>query len=256
MDRKYVLIVITFVAIACLAGLCGCAQTPLQANNETAMPSAAPANVSAPVPAPTPLTAPAIAGCHPAYGRIYHNGSTLPGAQVEGVSSDGTYRAANVSNSNGTYFLLMPAGSQFNITARLGGMKRTVWPAFPGYQYDVNLTATNKSYITGTGRATGGPIGFNSSLYNLSGTAIVADRGLGYAPLIAFAGNDGRYVLELEPDVMYHVHGATSPSTWLYYHNTNSGGLGIDIMLGPGETALIDYTVVLPSTENSLPIIR
>jgi hypothetical protein len=252
MKGKLTIAAIAFAVILCITVLGGCAQSPPSQNNTTVTP----VNVTTPIPSPAPVPVPASGSCSPTGGHVFYNGSIVPGSMVEALTSDGTYSASNVSNSSGAYFLLMPPGAQFNITATYGNMKRAVWPAFPGYTYDVNLTPTTKSYITGTGKAAGGPIGFNSSLYNLTGIQIIADRGLGYPPITAFSSSDGRYTLEVEPGVKYHVHGAATPSTWLFYHNTNSGGLAIDITLRPDETALIDYAVVLPSAENSVPIMR
>ncbi len=69
----------------------------------------------------------------------------------------------------------------------------------------------------------------------------------------AFTDGNGSYSLEVEPDVLYNMTGASSvqnmfPIPMFHYRNdgTLTDGYYDNIMVGPNETALVDYEIPLP----------
>ncbi len=211
-------------------------------------------------PGPGPDSSPG----RPISGHVYIEGVPVEDARVEAVSADGALNVHNTTTGSGAYVLFLPPGdglrggdgliggrTQLNLTATYGWMHHTVWPAFAGGRYDVHLNTTPKSLIAGGGRVVGGPLGYNTSLYNFSAVTIqaVPADGNATAPVASTTANgDGSYSLEVRPGVRYVLKGGLLANMWFNYHETERGGSSIELRLDPDETALIDYTVVLPST--------
>ncbi len=149
------------------------------------------------------------------------------------------------TNGSGAYVLSLPKDVQFNVTASYAWMRHMLWPVYTNGVYDIDLYTTQKTMITGKGRVVGGPLGYNVSLYNFSAVIIQAVPTNGNETLSTTASSDGSYSLEIRPDVAYRLNGGILTNIWFNYHNTERGGQWIDVKMGPDETALIDYVVLL-----------
>ncbi|MGA9139336.1 MAG: hypothetical protein WBZ29_03870 [Methanocella sp.] len=240
MIRSIRIATIAIAAVVFAIALGGCTGQPPSVNNTTVVPAAVTQRMATPVPAQYQGPGDMI------YGHVNLNNTPVENAQVEAVSANGTYSVRNTTDSNGTYFLYLPKDEQFNVTASYSWMRHTLWPVFANEVYDINLYQTQKTMITGKGRVIGGPLGYNISLYNFSIVMIEAIPANGNGTISAAANVDGSYSLEIMPGVSYHLKGGILTNIWFNYHNTERGGQSIDIKMGPDETALIDYVVLLP----------
>jgi hypothetical protein len=72
------------------------------------------------------------------------------------------------------------------------------------------------------------------------------------AIITTLTDSNGNYSLEVEPDVLYNMTGASSvnnkyPVPMFHYRNyVGHAGYFENITVGPNETALVDYEIVLP----------
>jgi hypothetical protein len=209
------LIIIAILAIA------GCTQTPI-----------------------TPTLIPKIGDNFLIHGYVNIDGKTVTGADVEAISADNVYHFENVTNDNGAYVLYLPKNLSFNVSATYQGLQHTVWPVSVGdsdYLYNISITTTPKSFIEGTGYSVGGYLGYNNSqpLTGFTFNAIQANDNTTFTAVIK---DDWSYSLEVKPGVKYHLD-RRMPDVHFYSRN---GDYMSDVVVGPNETALIDYVVVLP----------
>jgi len=178
-------------------------------------------------------------------GHVYLDEHAVGGAYVEAVSVDGTDRRNTTTGDDGAYTLNINPGARYNLTATWQGLRHTVWPVSVGSKYNVYnipLTATPKSFIAGTGYSMGGPEGYNNSR-PLIGFELYATPADENGKLTATIGEDWSYSLEVEPGVMYHME-RYAPSVNFNYRNSDDVLSGV--IVGPNETAIIDYVVLLP----------
>lgn len=179
-------------------------------------------------------------------GHVNLDGHAISGAHVEAVSLNGTDRLNTTTDDNGAYTLNIKSGTDYNLSATWQGLRHTIWPVSIGdkyYEYNISLSTTSRSFIEGTGYSIGGPIGYNNS-QPLTGFEFYATPVNGNSKLTTVIQNDWSYSLEVEPGVMYHME-RHMPDVWFNYRNNNRV-LSLDVVVGPNETAFIDYEVILP----------
>jgi hypothetical protein len=178
-------------------------------------------------------------------GHVYLDNHAVSGAHVEAVSVDGTDCRNTTTDDGGAYTLNINAGTMYNLTTTWQGLRHTVWPVSIGdnyYEYNISLSTTPKSFIEGTGYSVGGYLGYDNSR-PLTGFYFNVTQANGNSTFTTTIQNDWSYSLEVEPGVMYHIE-RRYPDVHFYYRNHND--VISDVIVGPNETAIIDYVVVLP----------
>ncbi len=187
-------------------------------------------------------------------GHVYLDGQTAAGVLVEAVSSDGADRRNTTTDVSGAYTLTIKTETWYNLTATYQGLHHTIWPVYlPGESntYNIILTAGPRSSIEGTGFAWGGHSPWADHM-KWSGVVVNLTSIKNNVTLTALTDSNGRYSLEVEPNVQYNITGASSlenkyPIPIFYYHNYGvASGYCDQITVGPNETALIDYEIRLP----------
>jgi|AGTN01.2.fsa_nt_gi hypothetical protein len=181
---------------------------------------------------------------HTASGHVFLDGNPVASAEVDAVSANGSLRLSGVTSDAGLYVLDLPEGVQFNVTARYQGLRHTVWPVSIGDindQFDIKLTRSAKSFIAGTGGSVGGYVGYDNSR-PLTGFNLTITEASGNGSVSTLIRSDKSYSFEVEPNVTYHLEGRF-PDVRYSYRN---GGYGSNITVGPNETVLVDYLVILP----------
>jgi len=192
----------------------------------------------------TPTLIPNIGDNYLVHGYVSLDGKTAAGAEVEAISAGDAHIFQNVTNEDGAYVLYLPKNVFFNVTATYQGLWHTIWPVSTGdsgYEYNISITIKPKSFIAGTGHSVGGYVGYDNSR-PLTGFTFNVLEVNGNTTLTAVLKDDWSYSLEVRPGVKYYIE-RSMPDTHFYYRN---GGHTSDVVVGPNETALIDYVVVLP----------
>lgn len=229
---KCVLLYIAVILIAVLP--CGCSQLTPDLNSTSVFP---------------------IADTGAITGHIYLDGIAISGAHFEAISADGVDRRNTTTGPDGGYTLSIKPGTTYNITAASQGLRHTVWPVYlPGDDrtYDITLTAVPRSTIEGSGYAWGGHNLRPGDHQIWSDVVINLTSVENNATLTALTDREGRYVLEVSPNVPYVIDGAACPQNKypmpiFHYRSTNSYlGMGQQIRAGENETILIDYELRLP----------
>ena len=178
-------------------------------------------------------------------GYVYFDGKAVKGANIEAISANGTDYRNTTTDDAGAYTLNLAANTSYNLTATWQGLRHMLWPVSLGdkyYEYNISLTSTPGSFIEGTGHSVGGYLGYNNS-QPLTGFEFNVTRVNTNSTLTAVIQNDWSYSLEVEPGVLYHIE-RYQPDVWFNYRNGND--LMSNVTVGPNETALIDYVVILP----------
>lgn len=178
-------------------------------------------------------------------GHVYLEGNAVKGAKMQAVSVNGTDYRNTTTDDAGAYTLNLTANTSYNLTASWQGLRHTIWPVSLGdkyYEYNISLTSTPMSFIEGTGYSVGGYLGYNNS-QPLTGFEFYVTQVNANSTLTAVIQNNWSYSLEVEPGVLYHIE-RHQPDVWFNYRNSND--LISNVTVGPNETALIDYVVILP----------
>lgn len=213
---------VVFIAIIFMAMLCGCTRPEFKTDNIS--------------------------------GEVYLDGRIVSGAFVEAVSVDGADRRSTTTDGNGVFTLNIKAETKYNLTSEYQGFRHTVWPVYlPGdtNTYIINLTTTPGSTIEGGGYARGGHSPWADHM-KWSGVVVNMTTIKDNKTLTALTDSDGRYSLEVEPDVLYNIAGASClqnkyPVPIFHYRNNDTYfGSDYQLTVGPNETALIDYEIRLP----------
>jgi hypothetical protein len=187
-------------------------------------------------------------------GHVYLDGKTVPGALVEAVSADGIDRRNTTTDDAGAYTLRIKTETWYNLTAAYKGLHHTVWPVYmPGesHLYDIGLMARPRSAIEGAGYAWGGHSPWAGHMI-WSGVVVNMTSVKGHSTITALTDRNGYYSLEVEPNVLYNLTGASClenkyPIPLFHYRNTDTYfGSDHQLMVGPNETVLIDYEIRLP----------
>jgi hypothetical protein len=184
-----------------------------------------------------------------ANGHVYLDGKVVSGATVEAVSTNGTNRQSTVTDRNGAYTLNITPATTYNITATYQGLRHTIWPVYLDNKTDtfnITLTTVPRSTIEGTGHLI-----IHNVPTNLSNYYINAMSTKDNTTISTIIKSDGSYSLEVEPNVLYNMNCThiTSPNPVAqFYYRNDAQGLGdtVQIMVGPNETALVDYVIPLP----------
>lgn len=197
----------------------------------------------------------------PVNGHVYLGGNAVSGASVEALSVDGADRLNSTTNETGVYILNIKPDIRYYITATYQGLQHTVWPVYlPGEtgSYDINLTTTPESTIEGSGYSIVNP-GPDKLIYEMNdhkrwgGVVIIVTSVKDNTTITALTDNNGNYSLNVEPNVVYNITSASSlqnkfPIPMIHYRNYGGRTEGYfeQIMVGPNETALVDYEIPLP----------
>jgi hypothetical protein len=183
-----------------------------------------------------------------ANGYVYLDGKVIGGATVEAISADGTDRQSTTTDGTGAYVLNITPAKRYNITATYQGLRHTVWPVYLDNKtdmYNIDLTTTPRSAIKGIGYATreGEPYEGNMGVLSVELTPTIKN----HTTFSMRLENDGKYSMEVDPDVQYRMRGTFSGGevAGFYYHNTEYVRDNL-ITIGPNETALIDIKYRLP----------
>lgn len=217
-----------FLALALVAGVVLAAGCGMLSGNQAA-----------------PTLAPSVGDSYLVCGHVCLEGNAVANATVEAVSVNGNRSLSNVTGADGLYALYLPGGVQFNVTATYQGLQHTIWPVIASsslYNYDINLTRTPESFIAGTGSISG-PMGYNVS-WMLAGYRPTVARPDGNGSITTTIRSDNSYSLEVEPGVSYQFNG-TDAGIYFSYRN-GEGGMRLNVTVGPNETALVDYTIMIP----------
>lgn len=225
---RAVIVLQAIVIIICAALLCGCSQ-------------------------PGPIT-----NC--ITGHVYLDGHAVSGAYVEAASVNGTDRVNTTTDDGGAYTLNINAETKYNLTATWQGLRHIVWPVYlPGdvNTYDINLTSTPTSTIEGSGYTMGGPKPGMYDHKRLSGFKMGVTPAHGNTSITTRTDDNGNYTLVVEPNILYNMTGGVggmSPPDYIIpiavFNYRNDGRIMVgyydNIIVGPNETALVDYVIYVP----------
>ncbi len=182
-----------------------------------------------------------------ASGYVYLDGNVVSGATVEAISVDGTDHQSNITDDRGAYVLNITPAKMYNITATYQGLRHTVWPVYLDNKtdtYNISLTTTPRSTIEGTGYAVheGKPFPID----HISNTIVVnlVPTAKNHTTCSREVDRDGSYSVEVEPNVQYKM--SSNISAFFYYHNDPAWVCDHQITIGPDETALVDFDLILP----------
>jgi hypothetical protein len=182
-----------------------------------------------------------------ATGYVYLDGYVVSGATVEAISADGTDHQFNITDERGAYVLNITPAKIYNITATYQGLRHTVWPVYLDNKtdtYNISLTTAPKSTIEGTGYAVheGKPFPIDHILNPIVINFVPTAKN--QTTLSGDTGRDGSYSMEVEPNVQYMM--SSNISALFYYHNDPAWVRDHQITIGPNETALVDFDLILP----------
>jgi hypothetical protein len=182
-----------------------------------------------------------------ACGYVYLDGNIVSGAIVEAISADGTDHRSNITDDRGAYVLNITPAKIYNITATYQGLRHTVWPVYLDNKtdtYNISLTTAPKSTIEGTGYAVheGKPFPIDHILNPIVINFVPTAKN--QTTLSGDTGRDGSYSMEVEPNVQYMM--SSNISALFYYHNDPAWVRDHQITIGPNETALVDFDLILP----------
>ncbi len=182
-------------------------------------------------------------------GRVFLDGKPVSGAVVKAISAWGDDRLSTFTIDNGVYAMDIKRNTQYRLTATYQGLQHTVWPVYQesgeAGHYDVNLTSTPTTLITGVGN--GQPWLRRPGAVNITVTPVYENNTV--TPAI---GNDSSFSLEVEPYVYYDINGMFRSLNGSNYglgfvYNTGINFRGF--MLRPNETALVYYFAYVPAEE-------
>jgi hypothetical protein len=245
-------IFITIVILILVTILCGCIKETPTVNSITPIPTVQIQNQSS-------LNTVLI------YGHVYLNGEAISNARVEAISANKTDCLYNITNDYGIYTLNIKPDTNYNITASYQGLQHTIWPVYylpeameETNLFDINLTTIPSSTIDGSGYTLGsGPLGERYNHTRWSGFFIDVRSVKDNTTISATTDSNGNYSLTVEPNILYNISGYSRahdnyPIATFYYRNyiypfdSYFYGNYPQIIVGPNETALINYVIVVP----------